>query len=53
MAREKQAHYQAEVVIQRPDGSRHKYTGDGVGPEESGDQLLAGAEQAARRRSPA
>ncbi|MFH8751092.1 hypothetical protein ACH4GK_31875 [Streptomyces rimosus] len=49
----KPTRYEAEVELERPDGSRVTYRGDGVGPDdESGDQILTGAEQAALADEP-
>ncbi|KOT94495.1 hypothetical protein ADK70_12510 [Streptomyces rimosus subsp. pseudoverticillatus] len=45
--------YEAEVQLERPDGSRVTYRGDGVGPDnETGDQVLSGAEKAALAEEP-
>lgn len=48
----KPTRYEAEVELERPDGERVTYCGDGVGPDETGDQLLDGAEQAALTEEP-
>lgn len=51
MARDRR--YEAEVELERPDGSHVTYRGDGVGPDdETGDQLLDGAEAAALAEEP-
>lgn len=45
--------YEAQVDIRTTDGTLVTYSGDGVGPAGvSGDQLLAGAEAAARAQHP-
>ncbi|CAM5430144.1 MULTISPECIES: hypothetical protein [Streptomyces] len=45
--------YEAEVQLERPDGSRVTYRGDGVGPaDETGAQVLKGAEKAALAEEP-
>ncbi|WP_030670631.1 hypothetical protein [Streptomyces rimosus] len=48
----KNARYEAEVDLELSDGTRVTYRGDGVGPDESGDQLLDGVEQAALAEEP-
>ncbi|MFD5737913.1 hypothetical protein ACFWIY_34660 [Streptomyces sioyaensis] len=39
--------YQAEVTVRTSGGEEVTYKGDGVGPDTSGQELLAGAEAAA------
>lgn len=49
----KDTRYEAEVELELADGSRVTYSGDGVGPDdESGEQLLSGAEAAALAEEP-
>ncbi|MFD7661055.1 hypothetical protein [Streptomyces sp. NPDC059788] len=49
----KNARYEAEVELELSDGSRVTYRGDGVGPDdETGDQVLNGAEKAALAQEP-
>lgn len=49
----KPTRYEAEVELERPDGTRVTYRGDGVSPDdETGNQVLDGAERAALAEEP-
>ncbi|MFL4497363.1 hypothetical protein ACJ6WD_39925 [Streptomyces sp. VTCC 41912] len=45
-------YYEAEVTVRTSSGEEVTYRGDGVGPAESGDALLSGAEAAALAQEP-